>query len=147
MIGYLVVVIASFALVPFLGSNFFPSVDSGQITLHVRPPVGTRIEDASAMFGEIEKQIRKTIPAAEISSIVDNMGLPISAINMVYNNSGIIGYQDGDIFVSLNSNHHATADYVRNCASACQPCFQARPFVPAGRYRKSDPEFRLTGAA
>ena len=113
VIGFLAVVIASFALVPFLGSNFFPSVDSGQITLHVRPPVGTRIEDASAMFGDIEREIRTVIPADEISSIVDNIGLSTSSINMVYNNSGLIGYQDGDIYVSLNANHHPTADYVR----------------------------------
>ena len=113
VIGFLAVVTASFALVPFLGSNFFPSVDSGQITLHVRPPVGTRIEDASAMFGDIEREIRTVIPPDEISSIVDNIGLSPSSINMVYNNSGLIGYQDGDIYVSLNANHHPTADYVR----------------------------------
>jgi multidrug efflux pump subunit AcrB len=63
--GFLTVVIASFALVPLLGSNFFPSVDSGEIALHVRPQVGTRIEDASAMFGNIEQEIRKTIPPSE----------------------------------------------------------------------------------
>ena len=113
VIGFLGAVIASFALAPFLGANFFPSVDSGQITLHVRPPVGTRIEDASAMFGDIERRIRQTIPPAELSSIVDNIGLPTSSINTVYNNSGLIGYQDGDIYVSLNARHHPTADYVR----------------------------------
>jgi multidrug efflux pump subunit AcrB len=111
--GFMVVVVLSFGLAPFLGSNFFPSVDSGQITLHLRPPVGTRIEDASAMFGDVERKIRETIPPSELSSIVDNIGLPTSAINTVYNNSGLIGYQDGDIFVSLNEKHHPTADYVR----------------------------------
>ncbi|MEI9965051.1 MAG: efflux RND transporter permease subunit [Caulobacteraceae bacterium] len=105
VIGFLVVVVASFGLAPFLGSNFFPSVDSGQITLHVRPPVGTRIETASAMFADVEKKIRETIPPSELSSIVDNIGLPTS-INTVYNNSGMIGYQDGDIFVSLTAKHH-----------------------------------------
>jgi CzcA family heavy metal efflux pump len=113
IIGFLLVVVASFGLEPFLGSNFFPSVDSGQIELHVRPPVGTRIEDASAMFGDIEQQIREVIPPRELSSIVDNIGLPVSSINTIYNNSGLIGYQDGDIFISLNENHHPTADYVR----------------------------------
>ncbi|HEX4860897.1 MAG TPA: efflux RND transporter permease subunit, partial [Rhizomicrobium sp.] len=88
VLGFLVFVLASFVLVPFLGSNFFPAVDAGQITLHVRPPVGTRIEHASVMFGDIEKEIRKTIPSREISSIVDNIGLPTSSINTVYNNSG-----------------------------------------------------------
>ena len=113
VMGFLVVVLASFGLVPFLGSDFFPSVDAGEITLHVRPPVGTRIENASAMFGDIERTIRETIPPGEVSSIVDNIGLPTSAINTVYNNSGLIGYQDGDIFIGLRPDHHPTADYVR----------------------------------
>ena len=113
VILFLLGVVASFGLTPFLGSNFFPTVDSGQIALHVRPPVGTRIEDSSILLGEVEAQIRQTIPANELSSIVDNIGLPVSSINMIYSNSGVIGYQDGDIFVSLNANHHPTADYVR----------------------------------
>jgi CzcA family heavy metal efflux pump len=113
VIGFLVVIVASFALVPFLGSNFFPDVDAGEIALHMRPPVGTRIEDASAMFGDVEKHIREVIPADEIDSIVDNIGLPTSSINTIYNNSGLIGYQDGDIYVSLKPDHHATSGYVR----------------------------------
>jgi CzcA family heavy metal efflux pump len=113
VIGFMAVVLASFGLTPFLGANFFPSVDAGEITLHVRPPVGTRIEDASAMFGDIEALIRQTIPPSELTSIVDNIGLPVSSINTVYNNTGLIGYQDGDIYVSLNEKHHPTAAYVR----------------------------------
>jgi CzcA family heavy metal efflux pump len=113
VIGFLAAVVVSFGLVPFLGQNFFPAVDSGQITLHVRPPVGTRIEDASAMFGDIEQKIHETIPPTELSSIVDNIGLPVSSINTVYNNSGLIGYQDGDIFISLREHHRPTAGYVR----------------------------------
>jgi CzcA family heavy metal efflux pump len=128
IVGYLVVVTTSFGLVPFLGSNFFPSVDSGQVTLHVRPQVGMRIEDASAMFGDVEREIRKTIPPQELSSVVDNIGLPISAINTVYNNSGLIGYQDGDIFVSLKSNHHATADYVRQLRQRLPAMFPGTTF-------------------
>ncbi len=126
--GFLVVVVASFALLPALGSNFFPSVDSGEIALHVRPQVGTRIEDASAMFGNIEQDIRKTIPPGELSSIVDNIGLPVSSINTVYNNSGLIGYQDGDIFVSLKSNHHPTADYVRQLRERLPAAFPSTTF-------------------
>jgi len=128
VIGFLGVVIASFGLAPFLGANFFPSVDSGQITLHVRPPVGTRIEDASAEFGDIEQQIRQTIPPRELASIVDNMGLPTSSINMVYNNSGLIGYQDGDIFISLNEKHHPTADYVRKLRETLPAAFPGSTF-------------------
>ncbi|HEY1631381.1 MAG TPA: efflux RND transporter permease subunit [Rhizomicrobium sp.] len=113
VIGFLGFVVASFVLLPFLGSNFFPSVDAGQITMHVRPPVGTRIEHASALFGDIEHEIRKTIPPREVSSIVDNIGLPTSSINTVYNNSGVIGYQDGDVYVTLTLGHAPTADYMR----------------------------------
>ncbi|MDR3507652.1 MAG: efflux RND transporter permease subunit, partial [Caulobacteraceae bacterium] len=128
VIGFLAVVVASFGLAPMLGSNFFPSVDSGQITLHVRPPVGTRIEDASAMFGDIERQIRQTVPPGELTSIVDNIGLPTSAINTVYNNSGLIGYQDGDIFITLNEKHHPTADYVRRLRETLPVSFPGATF-------------------
>jgi CzcA family heavy metal efflux pump len=128
VIGFLSAVVASFALAPFLGANFFPSVDSGQITLHVRPPVGTRIEDASAMFGDIEKRIRQTIPPDELGSIVDNIGLPTSSINTVYNNSGLIGYQDGDIYISLKEKHHATADYVRRLRTLLPRAFPGATF-------------------
>lgn len=126
--GFLTVVVGSFALLPYLGSNFFPSVDSGEIALHVRPQVGTRIEDAAASFGEIEEEIRRTVPPDELSSIVDNIGLPTSAINTVYNNSGLIGYQDGDIFVGLKSNHHPTAGYVRQLRERLPASFPGTTF-------------------
>jgi len=128
VIGFLSFVAASFVLLPFLGSNFFPSVDAGQITLHVRPPVGTRIEHAAAMFGDIEREIRKTIPPRQISSIVDNIGLPTSSINTVYNNSGLIGYQDGDIYVTLTKDHGATADYVRKLRETLPKAFPGTTF-------------------
>jgi CzcA family heavy metal efflux pump len=126
--GFMAVVVLSFALVPFLGSNFFPSVDSGQITIHARPPVGTRLEQSAAIFGNIEKVIRATIPPKELSSIVDNLGLPTSSINTIYNNSGLIGYQDGDIYISLNANHHATADYVRRLRERLPAAFPGVQF-------------------
>ncbi len=128
LIGFIAVVIGSFGLAPFLGSNFFPAVDAGQIEIHVRPPVGTRIEDASAMFGDIERQIRQTIPPKELEAIVDSIGLPISSINTVYNNSGLIGYQDGDIFISLNAHHHPTADYVRTLRKSLPARFPGATF-------------------
>ncbi len=118
VIGFLVVVLASFVLVPFLGENFFPAVDTGQITLHVRPPVGTRVEDTTQTFARIEERIRGIIPPAEVNSVVDVLGLPASSINTIYNNSGIIGEQDGDIFISLSESHHPTADYVRRMREA-----------------------------
>ena len=110
---FLTFAFGSLGLEPLLGANFFPSVDSGQITIHVRPPVGTRIESASAQFGVIEREIRQVIPPGQLASIVDNIGLPISAINLIYSTDGVIGYQDGDIFISLKPGHRPTADYVR----------------------------------
>jgi multidrug efflux pump subunit AcrB len=111
--GFLVFVILSMGLVPFLGTDFFPKVDSGQITLHVRAPVGTRLEDTAAEFDHVEQVIRRSIPAGEIRSVVDNIGLPVSGINRAYSNTGGVGPQDGDIYVALSESHHPTADYVR----------------------------------
>ena len=107
------VVLLSFALVPMLGSNFFPSVDSGQILMHARVPVGTRVEETAARFSRIEEAIRRVIPSEEITTLVDNIGLPPSSINLTYNNTGVIGTQDGDIQIALRKDHRPTADYVR----------------------------------
>ncbi|MGF6770523.1 CzcA family heavy metal efflux pump [Paraburkholderia sp. GAS199] len=106
-------VLVSFGLVPLLGRNFFPSVDAGQILLHVRAPVGMRVEDTAQVFSSVENQIRTIIPASEVGTVVDNIGLSISGINTAYNNTGTIGSQDGDIQISLKEGHHPTADYVR----------------------------------
>jgi multidrug efflux pump subunit AcrB len=100
--GFFVVVLLSLGLLPFLGQNFFPAVDSDQIKLHVRAQTGTRIEDVSALCGRIEQAIRgQIIPAANLESIVDNIGLPVSGINLAYGNSGTIGVGDADILISL----------------------------------------------
>ena len=106
-------VLGSFALLPYLGSNFFPDVDGGQILIHARVPIGTRVEETASRFAMIEKSIKKVIPAEEISSLVDNIGLPPSWINLIYNNTGVIGTQDGDIQIALRKGHLPTADYVR----------------------------------
>jgi CzcA family heavy metal efflux pump len=112
IIGFVAIVLASMLLVPFLGRNFFPSVDAGQVMLHVRTPVGYRIEESAAEFDRIERRIRALIPTAEIAAVTDNIGLPVSSINTTYNNSGTIGPQDGDILITLNEDHKPTADYV-----------------------------------
>lgn len=106
-------ILASFALVPYLGSNFFPDVDGGQILIHARVPIGTRVEETAARFAAIEKSILKVIPLEEITTLVDNIGLPPSWINLIYNNTGVIGTQDGDIQIALRKGHQPTADYVR----------------------------------
>ncbi|HUD93054.1 efflux RND transporter permease subunit [Sphingobium sp.] len=112
LIGFMGIVILSFGLLPMLGSNFFPSVDSGQIAMHIRVPVGSRIEDTAARFDRISREVRKIIPAAELASITDNIGLPVSSINTVYNNSGTIGPQDGDMLIALNHGHRPTDELV-----------------------------------
>jgi CzcA family heavy metal efflux pump len=128
VIGFLAVVAVSFGLAPFLGSNFFPSVDSGQISMHVRVPVGTRLEDTSIAFGRVEEQIRKVVPADELGSIVDNIGIPNSSINLVYNNSGVIGPQDGDIFISLKEHHKPTDGYVKRLREVLPTAFPGSTF-------------------
>ncbi len=110
--GFLGFIAVSFLLAPFLGRNFFPQVDGGQMLLHVRAPVGMRIEETSARFTEVEKAIREVIPPAEVAAVVDNIGTYLSAINTIYNNTGTIGESDGDIQISLNEGHAPTADYV-----------------------------------
>jgi multidrug efflux pump subunit AcrB len=110
--GFLGFIALSFLLVPFLGRNFFPQVDGGQILLHVRAPVGMRIEETAARFADVEKAIREVIPPAEVAAVADNIGTYVSAINTIYNNTGTIGESDGDIQISLNAGHVPTAHYV-----------------------------------
>ncbi|RYY01406.1 MAG: efflux RND transporter permease subunit [Gammaproteobacteria bacterium] len=111
--GFMGFVVLSFALVPFLGRNFFPAVDGGQILMHVRLPIGVRLEDAAIRFAEIQDSIRKVIPSEEIVTLVDNIGLPSSSINLTYNNTGVIGSQDGDVQIALTEDHKPTAEYVK----------------------------------
>lgn len=103
---------ASFLLSPWIGEDFFPQVDAGEIKLHIRASTGTRIEDTAALCDQIETAIRRTIPAAQISSIIDNIGLPYSGINLSYSTSAPIGPSDADIYISLTPQHAPTAQYV-----------------------------------
>jgi multidrug efflux pump subunit AcrB len=104
---------AVFALFPWLGQDFFPSTDAGQIKLHVRTKTAMRIEETANMCDQIEQAIRRSIPPEEVSSIIDNIGLPYSSINLSYSTSAPIGTMDADVLVSLKEDHHPTADYVR----------------------------------
>ena len=110
---FLAFIIGSFALAPYLGRDFFPSVDGGRILMHVRAHVGTRVEESARLFAEIEKVVRQIIPPDELETLVDNIGFPVSGINMTYNNTGTIGSQDGEIQIGLSEDHHPTAQYVR----------------------------------
>ncbi len=113
VIGFLGFVGLSFLLVPFLGRNFFPNVDAGSILMHVRTQVGTRVEESANQFADVQKAIRKVIPPDEIETLADNIGMPISGINMTYNNTGVIGPQDGDIQIKLKEGHRPTDEYVQ----------------------------------
>ena len=104
--------IASLVLLyPWLGQDFFPSIDGGQFKLHVRAQTGTRIEDTARLCDHIEDVIRKEIPAAELTSVIDNIGIPYSGLNLSYSNSAPVGTADADILVSLDEKHHPTAGY------------------------------------
>ena len=102
-----------FVLIPFLGQDFFPNTDSGEFILHMRAKTGTRIEETARLCDLVENSIRRAIPPREISSVIDNIGLPYSQLNTQHMVSGTIGAGDADVMVALNEDHHPTADYVR----------------------------------
>jgi len=113
MIVFLVFALASIGLLsPWLGEDFFPSVDAGQFKIHVRARTGTRIEETAALCDHIDATIRQEIPANEIVTIMDNVGLPYSGLNLSYSTSAPIGPSDADIQVQLSEHHHPTEEYV-----------------------------------
>jgi multidrug efflux pump subunit AcrB len=103
----------SLCLLPFLGRDFFPAVDAGQFRLHVRAPAGTRLEATEERFYKVGREIREIIPPAEIKTVLDNIGLPTSGINLAFSDNATISSADGEILVSLNENHKPTAQYMR----------------------------------
>ena len=98
---------------PGLGQDFFPTVDAGQILLHLRGPTGIRIDETAALCDHVEASIRTVIPKTEIASLVDNIGIPYSGINLTYSTSGPVGSGDADVFVNLTAGHRPTSEYVR----------------------------------
>ena len=129
VMGFLGFVGVSFLLVPFLGRNFFPSVDAGSILMHIRTQVGTRVEETANQFADVQKVIRKIIPPGEIETLADNIGMPISGINMTYNNTGVIGSQDGDIQIKLKEGHRPTIDYVQALREQLPAAFPGMTFA------------------
>jgi len=111
---FTVCVLSLIFLIPWLGQDFFPTVDSGQFKLHVRARTGTRIEETARLCDLVEQSIREQIPNEEVSSIIDNIGLPYSGINLSYSTSAPIGPGDADILVSLSEHHHSTDKYVHD---------------------------------
>jgi multidrug efflux pump subunit AcrB len=126
--GFFAIVVLSFGLVPFLGRNFFPAVESNQIKLHVRAQTGTRIEDVSALVGRVEAMIRsRIIPPGHIDSIVDNIGMPVSGINLAYGNSGTIGVADADVLITLKA--AVATDYERQMRAILPHAFPGTVFA------------------
>src|SRR4051794_1452391 len=129
LVGFLGFVAVSFLLVPFLGRNFFPSVDAGSILMHVRTQVGTRVEESANQFAEVQKAIRRIIPLDDIETLADNIGMPISGINMTYNNPGVIGPQDGDVQIKLREGHQPTEHFVRALREQLPRAFPGMTFA------------------
>jgi multidrug efflux pump subunit AcrB len=121
---FLLLCLGSLVLVPFIGRDFFPAVDTGEIRLHLRAPTGTRIEETARITDEVEAKIRTVIPASEQGSILDNIGVPVSGINLTYDSSDPIGSEDADVLITLKPDHRPTAQYVatlRNVLNASFP--------------------------
>jgi multidrug efflux pump subunit AcrB len=113
LIAFFVCCLGSLAiLIPWLGQDFFPSVDSGSFKLHLRAPTGMRIEETANLCDQVERFIRGQIPASEFQSVIDNIGLPYSGINLSYSNSAPVGTSDADVLVTLAAKHHPTDDYI-----------------------------------
>jgi multidrug efflux pump subunit AcrB len=112
--AFLGICLCGFLLVPWLGQDFFPNTDSGEFILHVRGKTGLRIEETARLCDLVEKGIRQEIPAKEVDTVIDNIGLPYSQINLMHMTSGVIGANDADVLVSLKEDHHPTVNYVRD---------------------------------
>ena len=114
LVCFLGACVVSLALIPLLGQDFFPSVDSGEFKLHLRVPTGTRIEETAGICDRVEDEIRRSIPSKELVSIIDNIGMPYSGINLSYSTSAPIGPGDADILVGLSKDHHSTEAYTHD---------------------------------
>jgi multidrug efflux pump subunit AcrB len=127
--GFLAVTLISIGLAPFLGQDFFPSIDAGAIRIHMRAPTGTRIEETTRLTDQVEQKIRTLIPPGRISGIVDNIGLPNSGINISYGNSGTIGVFDADISISLKEGETSTDNDVKMLREKLPAAFPGTTFA------------------
>jgi multidrug efflux pump subunit AcrB len=125
---FLLACLCVFALIPFLGQNFFPATDNGSFLLHLRAPDGLRIEETAKLCDEVEARIRKVVPAGELNNILDNIGLPYSTLNTQHATSGLYGAGDADVLVSLNQEHRPTADYVAELRKQLPDAFPGTVF-------------------
>jgi multidrug efflux pump subunit AcrB len=114
----------AFLLLPFVGRDFFPAVDAGQINLHIRAQPGTHIESTKVLFSQVEDQIRTIIPADEVELIMDNIGLTPETFNYAFGDGATIGSADGEVLIALNSKHHGpTEKYMKQMRSQLQKQF------------------------
>ena len=128
--------VVSLSLFPFLGRDFFPSVDAGQMRLHVRAPAGSRIEVTARKFSEVEKAVRQIVGNDQIKDVLDNIGLPYSGMNMAIGDTATVGTMDGEMLISLNEDHTPTAAHLADLRRElpkrfpdCQFFFQAADIV------------------
>ena len=131
--GFAAACLLSLVLLPFLGTDFFPAVDAGQMKLHVRAHAGTRVEETAKLVDQVERLVRRSLPSGEVATIVDNIGIPVSGINLTYSTSAPTGTADADIFVTLTERHGPTAGYVTTLRQRLRRAFPGVgfSFLPA----------------
>ncbi|MGN4064552.1 efflux RND transporter permease subunit [Burkholderia gladioli] len=127
--GFVLACLASSSLFAFAGRDFFPAVDTGEIRLHLRAPTGTRIEQTARLADEVEAKIRSVIPPAQIASVLDDIGVPVSGINLSYDSSGAIGTQDATVLITLKAGHEPTAGYVARLRNTLATAFPGVGFA------------------
>lgn len=110
--AFLVLMVGSSLLLPILGRDFFPSVDSGQMRMHVRAPAGTRIEETERWFGRVASVVREIVPAEELETIIDNIGIPNSGINLALSDGSLMSAADGEMLITLKEHHAPTNEYI-----------------------------------
>jgi CzcA family heavy metal efflux pump len=128
ILGFAAFCLLSCGLYLMLGRDLFPAVDTGQIKLHMRAPTGTRIEETAKLADAVDKALREIIPDSEIASIIDNIGLPYSGINLSYSNSGTIGTLDAEMLISLKPGHRPSSGYIDKITEVLQQRFPGTEF-------------------
>ncbi|WP_213780701.1 efflux RND transporter permease subunit [Caballeronia sp. dw_276] len=126
---FMLACVGSLALVPFAGRDFFPAVDAGEIRLHMRAPTGTRIEQTARLTDQVEAKIRSVIPKKDQAAVLDNIGVPVSGINLTYDSSDPIGPEDADIMITLAPGHKPTASYVATLRNVLNQSFPGTTFA------------------